>query len=340
MNKFHKTLFLMTMISGTLVAISSNSWLGMWLGLEINLLSIIPLLNNSKNMMSSEASIKYFITQAIASSILLMAAIMMILKTSMPFILQNNWMSILVLNSALLTKMGAAPFHFWFPEVMEGLSWNNSMIMLTWQKIAPMAVLMYVPKTINLITVAIMFCMLISGIMGFNQTSLRKILAYSSINHIGWMLASTIMFESLWMVYFVVYTIITLNIVLMFKSMNMFQVSQMSAVLKNNPQLKFMLSLNFLSLGGLPPFLGFMPKWLIIQELVRYNMTSIAIAMVILTILTIYFYIRLIISPLLFINTTTMIQMGKTSPSKFLMFFTNLVALMGLISCTLMFNWM
>nr|YP_006576030.1 NADH dehydrogenase subunit 2 [Necrophila americana]ACZ58557.1 NADH dehydrogenase subunit 2 [Necrophila americana] len=335
MFKLYKLLFFTTMIIGTLVSISSNSWMGMWMGLEINLLSIIPLMNNNENALSVEASLKYFITQAIASTIILFSIIMMSFSFDIKFIESS---CILIFNSALLTKMGSAPFHFWFPEVMEGLNWFNCLILLTWQKIAPMVLITYNFNFPLFFSMIIIFSMLISGIMGLNQISLRKILAYSSINHIAWMLASMFTMESTWMFYFSVYTIISINIVLIFKILNIYYVSQIFMAMKQETLTKFFFILNFLSLGGLPPFLGFFPKWITIQGLIENKFYFLSFLMVILTLLTLFYYMRLIFSALM-LNSSELNFTLEFSSNRFWIFTYNSISLVGLVFCTLMFNF-
>nr|ARH55013.1 NADH dehydrogenase subunit 2 [Geodromicus suturalis] len=329
-------LFFNTLLIGTLISISSYSWMGMWMGLEINLLSIIPLMNNMKNLFSSEASLKYFITQAMASTIILFSIIMMSmnLKTSMI----NNPL-LLIFNSALLTKMGAAPFHFWFPEVMEGLNWNNCLIMLTWQKIAPMIILMYNLNMMMFFFIVIVFSMLISGIMGLNQTSLRKIMAYSSINHIGWMISSMMFMKTIWLNYFIIYSIISLNIIIIFKLLNIFFLKQLFISLKNNLMMKLFFIMNFLSLGGLPPFLGFMPKWLTIQLMVEKSMLLMTFMMIMLTLLTLFYYMRITFSTLI-LNTNEINFFTNKPNQNLFIFFMNFISMIGLLGCTMMFNFL
>nr|YP_009708244.1 NADH dehydrogenase subunit 2 [Figulus binodulus]QEV84360.1 NADH dehydrogenase subunit 2 [Figulus binodulus] len=331
-----KILFLATLALGTILTISSNSWFGMWMGLEINLLSFIPIMKN-KNKLATEAALKYFIVQAMASTILLFSVITIYLgKASFE---PTKEMMILALNSSILLKMGAAPFHFWFPEVMEGLEWMKSLILLTWQKIAPMILFMYSNNSIFFSTVIIIACMVISGIMGQNQLSLKKIMAYSSINHIGWMIAAMTFSESIWLYYYVIYTIISLNIILMFKIMNIVFMKQLFLILSTNPLLKLTLMLNFLSLGGLPPFLGFMPKWMTIQTLVSESFYLLATIMVIMTLLTLFFYMRITFSTM----TLTMNSLPNSLPkmeNKFILISSNLLAILGLITITLSFNFL
>nr|AML25783.1 NADH dehydrogenase subunit 2 [Histeridae sp. BMNH 1274329] len=299
-------IFTSTMILGTLISISSNNWFGIWMGLEINLLSIIPLMSKPNSPISAESSIKYFITQALASSILLMSIL------SMGVIYDST--SNLLIESVMFTKMGAAPFHFWFPEVMEGLSWNINILVMTWQKMAPMVVLMYLPLAAGFTLIVIITSMLISGLMGINQTSIRKIMAFSSINHIGWMISTIMFLETLWMTYFMIYSLIVIPIATTFNKLNLSHIKQFMSTIDSSPN-KMLFSLNFLSLGGIPPFLGFFPKWLTIQALVEINLVSLAILMVTLTLIPLYFYIRMSMTSLV-LYQTKIFQENKNFSSK------------------------
>nr|AWD29143.1 NADH dehydrogenase subunit 2 [Anopheles gambiae]AWD29169.1 NADH dehydrogenase subunit 2 [Anopheles gambiae]AWD29234.1 NADH dehydrogenase subunit 2 [Anopheles gambiae] len=292
MKKISNNIFLIMLIFGTLVTISSNSWLGAWMGLEINLLSFIPLMNdNKKNLLTSESSLKYFLTQAFASSILLLAIIMLMFLYNNNLSLYNSFNEILIL-STLLLKSGAAPFHFWFPEVMEGLSWVNGLILMTWQKIAPLMLISY-NFIYNFFMISIILSMLIGSLGGLNQTSIRKLMAFSSINHLGWMLLAMMNNEMLWMTYFLMYSLLSFSIVLMFNNFKLFYFNQIFNLSMMNPIVKLLIFLNLLSLGGLPPFLGFLPKWLVIQNLTAMNQLFILTISVCLTLITLYFYLRL-----------------------------------------------
>lgn len=277
------------MILGTIISISSYSWIGMWIGLEVNLLSIIPLIVKI-NSYSTEASIKYFITQALASTFILLAIILLSLNESILF---NNKTYFIIINSALLTKIGAAPFHFWFPEVIEGLRWTNRFFILTWQKIAPIILLIYNFSLNNFIIAIVIIRILIRGVMGLNQISLRKILTFSSINHIGWILPAIFLSLYIWLIYFLIYSLITLNLIILFYYLNSFYLRQITLNLNNNFLLKLFFILNIFSLGGLPPFLGFFPKWLVINSLINENFNLLAFFIILLTLITLFYYIRL-----------------------------------------------
>nr|AZQ21152.1 NADH dehydrogenase subunit 2 [Rhaetus westwoodii] len=331
----NKMLFGSSLALGTIVAISSYSWMGMWIGLEINLLSFIPLISMPKNSYSSESALKYFIAQASASTMLLLSLVILSSKTS--YLMSKSDYAMTILNTSLLLKMGAAPLHFWFPEVMEGLSWANATILLTWQKIAPMILLIYSNKTMILMFTVIISCMIISGIMGQNHLSLRKIMAYSSINHIGWMIAASLFMETVWLAYFVIYTLINLNIVVMFKKLNIFYMKQLVLSMSYEPLVKLFFILNFLSLGGLPPFLGFLPKWLTIQIMTDNQFFLLGIIMIVSTLATLFFYMRVTFSTFL-LSSNSILNLPYPFINKTAILTANLVTLASLIFSTLVFN--
>nr|ARH53948.1 NADH dehydrogenase subunit 2 [Nacerdes carniolica] len=327
-------MFFNTLILGTLISICSYSWFSMWMGLEINLLSIIPLMTSKNNMFSSESAMKYFITQALASMILLFSVILMLLTNEFIAPEMNSTFT-MMLNSALLTKLGAAPFHFWFPEVMEGLSWLNCLILTTWQKIAPMILIMN-NLTFKFLMIIIIFSLIISTIMNFNQTSLRKIMSYSSINHISWMISAMLTSFSIWLIYFLVYTILSINIILILKISNSFHIKQLFNILNSNKTLKFSLMLNFLSLGGLPPFIGFMPKWLTINWLILNKMYLLSFILIILTLIMLFIYIQLTLTSLILLHHETKISNNKIY--SFIIHLTNCISTTSLITCTWLMN--
>nr|ASM82774.1 NADH dehydrogenase subunit 2 [Neopanorpa chelata] len=333
-----KVLFVITLISGTLITISSNSWLGAWMGLEINLLSFIPLMTNTNNLMSTEASLKYFLTQALASSILLFSVILLTMTNYIIFSFpESNMVMNLMVNSTLLLKMGAAPFHFWFPGVMEGLSWINAFTLMTWQKIAPLMLISYCFIN-NFMTYVIFISVMIGSLGGLNQTSLRKLMAYSSISHIGWMLGAMSISENYLIIYFSLYVFLSFSIVLLMNYYNMFHLKQAFSS-SNSPIVKFCLFSSLLSLGGLPPFLGFMPKWAIIQILIENNQLILITTVVVLTLITLYFYLRITYSAFMMANAEPnwVFNLNNRKLNYFILM-PSILSITGLFLITLIFN--
>nr|UZG66042.1 NADH dehydrogenase subunit 2 [Aquatica ficta] len=335
MVKMYKLTFLSTLIMSTLISISAYTWFGMWIGLDMNLLSIIPIIS-SKNMMSWESSIKYFITQAIASTVILMTIIMMMWKYNIYSTMDNSNL-LMIMNSGLFLKMGMAPLHFWLPEVLEGLNWNNCMLMFTWQKITAMMLIMYNTQFTKFYSVIIISGMIFSSIMSMNQVSIRKLMAISSINHMGWMLAAMIMEKTIWIFYFMIYSFITINIAYMMK--NTYYLCQLFPYLNTSPMMKMFFMLNFLSLSGFPPFLGFLPKWMVIQTMVMNKMFMLSMIMIAFTLIMIYVYMRIMMTALVMkFNQSNWTLKKNTKINSLSIGMLNFFLVMSLILVTIMLN--
>nr|QEY08355.1 NADH dehydrogenase subunit 2 [Epilachna paenulata] len=317
-------LFLSTMVMGTLISISSFSWFAMWMGLEINMLSFIPLMNEKSNPLSSEASFKYFIIQAISSMVILFTFLVSLISKELAS--PMNMTLEIMFNSALFTKLGMAPFHFWFPEITEGISWMNTLILLTWQKLAPMILIMYNSYSNLFLNLVILSSFIVSGLKNLNQTSMKKFLAFSSINHMGWMMGIILLDQSLWMFYFIFYVFTTISLILMFKLFWMPSIQNTFKIMNSNKSVKLFFFLNFLSLGGLPPFLGFFPKWLILETLWTENQMILALSMVLITLLMLFVYLRLLFQSMMF----------KVSENKLMTPFSNIFVINFLNFCNLM----
>nr|YP_004564180.1 NADH dehydrogenase subunit 2 [Chilo suppressalis]AEF33915.1 NADH dehydrogenase subunit 2 [Chilo suppressalis] len=329
----NKMFFIFILFFSTLISISSNSWLGCWIGLEINLLSFIPLISNSNNLLSSEASLKYFLTQSIASiNFLFFILLKMIFMKNFEM---NNFFSIMI-NSSLLMKMGSAPFHFWFPNIVEGLSWFNNFILMSWQKISPIILLSYYFNK-NFLILIIMLNAIIGAIGGLNQTSLRKLMAFSSINNLSWMMSSIMISENLWIFYFLFYSMLISIMCFMFYMLNLFFINQLFFI-NINYLIKLSLLINFLSLGGLPPFIGFFPKWIIINFFMNNNFYFITFILIMSSLILLFFYIRIIYSSFMF-NYLKLkwIKIYFKNKMFILLNFISMVSILGMILSTFFF---
>nr|SPP69166.1 NADH dehydrogenase subunit 2 [Luehdorfia japonica] len=326
----NKMFFYFTLIFSTLISISANSWMSCWIGLEINLLSFIPLISNSSNLLSNEAALKYFLTQSIASINFLFSILLkMILLKNFEI---HNLISILI-NSSMLMKMGSTPFHYWFPNIIEGLSWLNCFILMTWQKISPMILLSYY-MNINFIMIILIFNVIIGAIGGINQTSLRKLMSFSSINNLGWMLSALMISENLWLFYLIFYSFLISMMCFLFNYLNIYFINQLF-IMNMNFYIKISFLINFFSLGGLPPFLGFFPKWIIINFLMKYNFYIITFIFIMMSLIMLFYYMRIIYSSIIF-NYLKMKWFKIFIKNKFILFINtfNMISLLGMIIST------
>nr|QTJ29931.1 NADH dehydrogenase subunit 2 [Graphium mullah chungianus] len=329
----NKMFFFFILFFSTLISISSNTWLGCWIGLEINLMSFIPLISNSKNLLSSEAALKYFLTQSIASINFLFIILMkMILLKNFEI---NNLISIMI-NSSMLMKMGSAPFHFWFPNIIEGLSWFNCFIIMTWQKISPMILMSYYLNN-NFLMIIVILNVIIGVMGGFNQTSLRKLMSFSSINNLGWMIIALMISENLWMMYLFMYSFLISIMCFLFNMLNIYFINQLFLI-NMNFQIKFSFLINFLSLGGLPPFLGFFPKWIIINFLINNNLNMISFTFIMMSLIMLFIYIRISYSSIIF-NFFKMKWLKIFMKNNNLLFINifSMISLLGMIFSTFFF---
>nr|QZJ46494.1 NADH dehydrogenase subunit 2 [Lophuromys melanonyx] len=297
----------LTLLSGPLITMFSSNLLLMWVGLEMGLLAMIPLLMNQKNPRSSEAATKYFITQATASMLLLLAISTNYMQLgTWQFQTQTNNLLIYTTFISLIIKLGLAPFHSWLPEVTQGTSLQTGLILLTWQKLAPLSILYQIHNLLNtnLTTLIATLSIFIGAWGGLNQTQTRKIMAYSSIAHMGWMMIIIPLNPQFTLLNLIIYISLTIPMFLMLMSFSYTSINSMSLSWNKNPTMLPLMSITLLSLGGLPPLTGFLPKWAITMELLKNNSTLSATMIALMALLNLFFYMRLIYSTSLTIFPT------------------------------------
>nr|QNH73550.1 NADH dehydrogenase subunit 2 [Napothera epilepidota] len=291
-----KLIFTTSLIMGTTITISSNHWIMAWAGLEINTLAILPMISKSHHPRAIEAATKYFLTQAAASALVLFASMTNAWQTGQWDITQlTNPTSCLILTSAIAIKLGLAPFHFWFPEVLQGSPLTTGLLLSTVMKLPPVSLLFMTSQSLNqtLLTCMAIASTALGGWMGLNQTQIRKILAFSSISHLGWMTIIISYNPKLTLLNFYLYVLMTTAVFMTLNSTKTLKLSTLMTTWTKAPALNAMLLLTLLSLAGLPPLTGFLPKWLIIQELTKQDMILVATTISLLSLLSLFFYLRL-----------------------------------------------
>nr|YP_010701442.1 NADH dehydrogenase subunit 2 [Channa ornatipinnis]WCJ52951.1 NADH dehydrogenase subunit 2 [Channa ornatipinnis] len=280
---------------GTMMTFLSSHWFLAWMGLEINTLAILPLMAQPHHPRAVEATTKYFLTQATAAATILFASTTNAWLTGQWDIMQmTHPLPTTILLLALALKIGLAPLHSWLPEVLQGLDLTTGLILSTWQKLAPFALLLQVqPDNPPLMILLALTSTLVGGWGGLNQTQLRKILAYSSIAHLGWMVLVLQFSPSLTLLTLLIYIIMTSSLFILFKFNKSTNINTLATSWNKAPTLTSLSPLLLLSLGGLPPLTGFMPKWLILQELTKQGLPLIATLAALAALLSLYYYLRL-----------------------------------------------
>nr|YP_009539834.1 NADH dehydrogenase subunit 2 [Cerithidea obtusa]AYQ21837.1 NADH dehydrogenase subunit 2 [Cerithidea obtusa] len=314
-------MFFIVMFFGTMFSLSSPHWLGVWAGLEINLIGFLPILVYQKSMLESESAVKYFIIQAMGSSFLIFGSLFGYSLTfsweSLGFVFASGFMGSIFLGLGLLLKMGVFPFHFWFPSVMAGLSWFSCLLLATWQKVAPAFLMLAVLDASLVYSVFLLFCLLgagsslVGGIGGLNQTQIRALLAYSSIGHMGWILFASCYGESSMKIYFSIYVVISICIFVSLWALDSGSLVDVSSAGKSDSKAAFSFMVMLLSLGGLPPLLGFISKWTVISSSVTASPWGVLFFLVLGSLMSLFYYLSLFFSEVLslkvkFLNSFTL----------------------------------
>nr|WNV28021.1 NADH dehydrogenase subunit 2 [Hybopsis dorsalis] len=308
MNPYVLATLLSSLGLGTTLTFASSHWLLAWMGLEINTLAIVPLMAQHHHPRAVEATTKYFLTQATAAAVILFAS------TTNAWI-TGEWgmndmsdpIAAAMILAALALKIGLAPMHFWMPEVLQGLDLLTGLILSTWQKLAPLALIIQTAQAFDplLLTALGLTSTLVGGWGGLNQTQLRKILAYSSIAHMGWMIIVLQYAPQLTLLALLVYILMTSAAFLTLKLSYTTKIGTLATTWSKSPLLTATAALVLLSLGGLPPLTGFMPKWLILQELAKQGLPLTATVMALAALISLYFYLRLCYAMTLTISPNT-----------------------------------
>nr|QZZ18336.1 NADH dehydrogenase subunit 2 [Shaddai sp. SL-2021a] len=272
-------MFFVMIMTGLLISMCSNNWLLVWCGLEISLISFMPLLTN-KLMSSSESCIKYFIIQSISSAMLIMGMMLMLTEFNGDYLL--------VLVSALMIKMGVAPFHNWVLTVIESINIYSMFLMFTVMKIIPLMLLSYLIS--NILGLMVFITLITGSVMGLNQNSLRKILGYSSIYNMGFII-SVMNCNFMWISYLFMYSVLVFLIVTIIN--NNFNFINQLMLNQNNMFFKISFWISLLSMGGMPPMLGFSIKLMVLEYMMYMNNILLMFIMIVTSLLVMFYYFRM-----------------------------------------------
>nr|ADC54889.1 NADH dehydrogenase subunit 2 [Pristurus sp. TRJ-2009a] len=295
MNPVLYSFFLLTLLLSTTITLSSNHWLLAWLGLELNTLAALPLISSPHHPRATEAATKYFMAQTTASTVILLAGTITAWHTGQWAISNSTPTTTVLLTTATMLKLGVAPLHFWYPDVLQGATMPTALIISTWQKLAPLA-LLYMTLYANLpnLLLALGFLsIMVGGGMGLLHTQTRKLMAYSSIGHMGWLLVALALTPKLATLTLMIYLMMTTTIFITLVDTEAKTILDIGTIWPQTPTQTSLTAMTLLSLGGLPPLTGFTPKWLIIKDLTLHHLTPLATTLALLSLPALYFYVRL-----------------------------------------------
>ncbi len=321
--KIEYPILILSAILGMLVMISSNDLMVFYMGLELQSLPLYVLASiNTNNIKSSEAGLKYFVLSALSSGLLLYGCSLIygfsgstnfdVISSSIGSEQYGNIFGIIFILVGLSFKISAVPFHMWAPDVYEGSPTTITLFFSVVPKIAALTVFirfLYVPfidlfqqwqSIIIFISIA---SMLLGSFAAIGQKNIKRLVAYSSIGHIGYALAGLAVGTNLGIqssiTYITIYLIMNLGFfscLLMLKRNNYFyeSIEDLSGLSKNHPILSFCLLIQLFSLAGIPPLAGFFAKFYIFIAVIEQSMYFLAIVGLLATVVSAFYYLRII----------------------------------------------
>nr|ALQ78698.1 NADH dehydrogenase subunit 2 [Potomida littoralis] len=299
------------LIGSTLLALSSSNAMFAWMMLELNMLTFIPLIKTNDSTAETEASIKYLIPQSFGSSLFMTSILLMTLTPH----------SKALATTALILKLGGVPLHSWFPMVMQSISPATGLILTTWQKVAPLLLLTSPHLTYSPIVItSSLMSALWGSVAGLNQTNLLKLMAFSSINHLGWLMMASLFSPLIPTLYLSAYSLSALPI---FTYMQTPLVKTYNTTLTPplNSYTQLTLITNLLSLAGMPPLSMFMSKLPIILLMAQNLVLPLALLLMS-AMVSLYFYLSLSIMMTLNLNSPPELTNKSTPQTTTLIVYT------------------
>ena len=316
-------ILILSSILGMMVMISSNDLIVFYLGLELQSLALYVLASfNRDNLKSSEAGLKYFVLSALSSGLLLYGCSLIYgfsASTNFNIIAENMnsdqyglTFGIVFILVGLAFKISAVPFHMWAPDVYEGSPTSVTLFFAIVPKVAALTVFirfLYVPF-LNMIDdwqAILIFLSIASMVFGavaaIGQTNLKRLVAYSSIGHIGYALAGMLVGTNEGIqssiIYISIYLVMNLGLfscLFMLKRNDRYfeSIEDLSGISKNHPLLSLSLLIILFSLAGIPPLAGFFAKFYIFKAVIEQSMYFLAIVGLLSTVIAAYYYLRII----------------------------------------------
>ena len=322
-NKIEYPILVLSSILGMMVMISSNDLILFYMGLELQSLALYVLASfNRDNILSSESGLKYFVLSALSSGLLLYGCSLIYGfsgSTNFNLIAENINQSsygltfgIIFIITGLAFKISAVPFHMWAPDVYEGSPTSVTIFFAILPKIAALTVfirILYVPflNIIDQWQIIIVFLsiasMLFGAIAAIGQKNLKRLVAYSSIGHMGYALAGVSTGTNQGIQSSITYISIYLFMNLAFFSCLFMlrrdekyfeNIEDLSGLSKNHPMLSFSFLIVLFSLAGIPPLAGFFAKFYIFSAVIEQSMYFLAITGLLSTVIAAFYYLRLI----------------------------------------------
>nr|ABC84554.1 NADH dehydrogenase subunit 2 [Kinyongia boehmei] len=293
MSLLMRSMISFSLVLGTIITTASHHWLSAWMGLVLNMLPMLVIIIKPKHPRAAEAATKYFLIQTIASTLILFSGAVNAAQTGRWSISQTkDKYACAMLLLALTMKTGAAPTYFWLPEVMQGVTTTTAMVIATWQKIAPITIMFTTHLPPNLTMISGIMSIVVGGLGSINHTQLRKLMAFSSIANLGWTMVILTIAPHIAIFNIFAYMMMLFPTFTLIQKMTLKTLQDSMSAWTTSPTMSTLLTLMLLTLAGLPPFTGFIPKLMILDKLATQDFIPIALTVAMTSLINTFFYIR------------------------------------------------
>nr|YP_009545479.1 NADH dehydrogenase subunit 2 [Alveopora japonica]AHY04487.1 NADH dehydrogenase subunit 2 [Alveopora sp. MFL-2014]AYO28835.1 NADH dehydrogenase subunit 2 [Alveopora japonica] len=300
---------------GGLCLVSSSNWLSVYLAIELSTLSLFILVaQKGGSGQSAEAGLKYFVLGALSSGLFLFGCallcgfaggthisyINLALNPGLGFSELRVPVGSLLIVVSLLFKLSVAPFHMWAPDVYDGAPTTTTALLATVPKVGYFSILVSIGSAVNILLVGALFSMLVGAIGALNQTKVKRLLAYSGVGHMGFVLWGIEVgsFESIQasLIYVVLYVVMSICVFAIILTLGAAKnlIIEFSGLSRRLSVLALTLALTFLSIAGIPPLVGFWGKWLVLLSGVVYQYYLVFLLAVMCSVVAGVYYVRVV----------------------------------------------
>nr|YP_010461826.1 NADH dehydrogenase subunit 2 [Tapinoma ibericum]UUF93592.1 NADH dehydrogenase subunit 2 [Tapinoma ibericum] len=282
-NLFIKYFILLNLLILTMFSMFTNDLMNIWLIMEINNFLFISYFSFS--IKNKKMIFFYYIIQIIPSMILILS-----ISLNNMNLLNKNILNILIYLS-LMIKLGVPPFHFWMPLISIYFNWNELFFLITFQKIIPFYMLSMINLKSYFILFSIILCAIIPPFMMMNLMNLKKLLTYSSINQLGWMILLIYLKNIIWFYYLIMYSLITMMIFYILSYKKFYY----NYINNSNIYYNMIILMIMMNMASIPPFSFFMFKWFSIFIIIfNSNLFIASLIMIISSFLMFFIYMNMI----------------------------------------------
>ena len=365
-NKFEHPILILSSVVGVMIMVSANDLIIFYMGLELQSLSLYVLAAIDKDSeRSTEAGLKYFVLSALSTGLLLYGCSLLygftgstnfeLIAQTLTYNDLGSTFGIVFIIVGLAFKVSAVPFHMWTPDVYEGSPTSTTVFFALVPKIAAMTVFIRFTNVVfinvydqwQLILIFLSIgSMVLGAVAAIGQKNIKRLMAYSSIGHMGYALAGIVTGTNegikSTIIYLTIYAVMNIGIFtciffMKIKDKYVEDITDLSGLSKTNPLLSLGFLIILFSLAGLPPLAGFFAKFYIFMAVIDAKLYALAIIGLVTTVISAYYYLR-IVKIIYFDESYTSFQAVKSYSLRLTLIITSLLVLLYFVSPSILID--